>query len=123
MLRRQQRSAFMQAEAAFNSCAPTLCFVAGQGILTPLRPSQRASNIRLASGWEMRLIEAEAILAQSQPFAGADVVLTDDRLGTVTGPVAGDDGDSVLEPGEVWVYQATRRCRSLSSRADASTIP
>ena len=59
MLRRQQRSAFMQAEAAFNSCAPTLCFVAGQGILTALRPSQRASNTRRRwydwCGWVSRL--------------------------------------------------------------------
>ena len=46
MLRWQQRLAFTQADGAFNSGAPTLCFGVVQGILTALRLSQRASNTR-----------------------------------------------------------------------------
>ena len=44
MLRRHQRPADIQADTAFNSCVPTLCFAVGQGILTPLQLSHRASN-------------------------------------------------------------------------------
>jgi hypothetical protein len=36
-----------------------------------------------------------------------NVVLTDDKLGVIAGPSSGDDGDSVLEPGETWVYTKT----------------
>ena len=41
-----------------------------------------------------------------------DIVVTDDHLGVISGPVSGDDGsDGILEPysltGEAWLYQAT----------------
>ena len=59
MLRWQQRLAFTQADGAFNSGTPTLCFGALQGILTALRLSQRASNTRRrwydCCGWVSRL--------------------------------------------------------------------
>jgi hypothetical protein len=44
MLRRQQRPAFTQADAVFNSGVPTLYFAVGQGILTPLQLSHWASS-------------------------------------------------------------------------------
>ena len=59
MLKWQQRLAFTQADGAFNSGAPTLCFGVVQGILTALRLSQRASNTRSrwydCYGWMSRL--------------------------------------------------------------------
>jgi len=59
MLKWQQRLAFTQADGAFNSGAPTLCFGVVQGILTALRLSQRASNTRSrwydCRGWMSRL--------------------------------------------------------------------
>ncbi|MBP2031003.1 hypothetical protein J2755_001951 [Methanohalophilus levihalophilus] len=36
-----------------------------------------------------------------------NVVVTDNKVSVNSNPVAGDDGDNVLEPGESWVYEAS----------------
>ena len=38
----------------------------------------------------------------------ANVVVTDDQLGVIAGPDTGDDnGNGLLDPGEIWIYTAT----------------
>ncbi len=58
------------------------------GGAVPYKPqrkySSRDDDIRLASGWEMRLVEAEAILAQGQPFAGAMTLINQVRTRNVS---------------------------------------
>ena len=41
------------------------------------------------------------------PMALENVVVTDDMCPNVVGPVAGDDGDRILQPAEVWEYRCT----------------
>jgi hypothetical protein len=70
MLRRQQRPVFTQADAVFNSGVPTLCFAVGQGILTPLQHSHRASSI--GTRWydctgRVSRLAASAIAGQTGP--------------------------------------------------------
>ncbi|MDJ0767879.1 MAG: SdrD B-like domain-containing protein [Ilumatobacter sp.] len=55
----------------------------------------------------------------SQLFPGGAVVVTDDVIGTIAGPGAGDDGDGLFEPGEVWIYQATGAALDLGDPANA----
>ena len=40
------------------------------------------------------------------PFDVSDVVVTDDIIGAITNIVDQGDGDAVLSPGEVWLYEA-----------------
>jgi plastocyanin len=41
------------------------------------------------------------------PVPGGDVVVTDNRLGVIAGPSSGDNGNGILDPGEIWIYEAT----------------
>jgi tetratricopeptide (TPR) repeat protein len=55
----------------------------------PTKYASREDDQRLASGWEMRLVEAEAILAQGGPFADAMDLINEVRT---------RDGTSALTP-------------------------
>jgi hypothetical protein len=48
----------------------------------------------------------EYFVTNNCPVPLVNVVVTDDNLGVIPGPVSGDDGDGILEPGETWVYEA-----------------
>jgi len=58
------------------------------GGAVPYKPqrkyTERASVMRLASGWEMRLVEAEAALAQGSPFADAMTLINQVRTRNVS---------------------------------------
>src|SRR5262249_46663010 len=50
-----------------------------------------------------------------------NVVVTDDRLGTIAGPVSGDtNGDGKLDPGETWLY--VRTSTALAGRRTVSPL-
>ena len=52
----------------------------------------------------------------------SDVVVVDDQLGVVAGPLSGDaDGDGVLDVDEVWVYEASGVAEDLAA-ATATTV-
>ena len=53
---------------------------------------------------------------------GADVVVTDDQIGVVSGPSSGDDGNGSFDPGETWVYEAASTAADLSATA-FTTVP
>ena len=59
----------------------------------------------------------------SIPFSLTEVVVTDDQLVPVTGPVKriGND-DDVLAPGEIWIYQATGVAQSLTTNPSGVKI-
>lgn len=52
----------------------------------------------------------------SIPFSITEVIVTDDLLGTITGPVERiGNGDDVLAPGETWIYLATGVAETLAA--------
>ena len=78
------------------------------------RYSARGDDIRLASGAEMRLIEAEAILAQNQAFAGAMTLIN----GVRTSNVSDNDGNplaawTAADATEAWTALKRERAVEL----------
>ena len=76
----------------------------------PTKYASRDDDQRLASGWEMRLVEAEAILAQGGPFADAMDLINDVRT---------RNGTSALTPWaaanatEAWTFLKRERAIEL----------
>ncbi len=56
------------------------------------------------------------------PFAEADVTVNDNVVGAITQIVDQGDGDGVLSPGEVWVYEATGVAEDLASSAHETYV-
>jgi hypothetical protein len=46
-------------------------------------------------------------VVNTKEIAISNIVVTDDKLGVIDGPDSGDDGNSILDPGETWIYTKT----------------
>lgn len=95
--------------------ATTTASLSGFGGAPPYLPQRkyanRSADYRLVSGWEMRLVQAEAILAQAQPFAGAMTLINQVR----TRNLSDNDGlalaayPAAANATEAWTYLKRER--------------